>query len=78
MLIDNLNFYGASTYITHPSAKSKYLDEDLIVGAGITVEYSTSVYEKFNILEMFEKLGIEGTKKQLWKPKEPSYEVRNN
>lgn len=68
-LIDNLNHYGATTYITHSSAKDKYLDEGAIRSAGIGVEYSTHTNEKLNILEMLESFGIEGTRKQLWKPK---------
>jgi len=68
-LIDNLNFYGATTYITNPSAKDKYLDEQAIRSAGIDIEYSDTQNANLNILEMFEEFGIEGTKRQLWKPK---------
>lgn len=71
-LIDNLNFYGATTYITHPSAKDKYLDEESIRKAGIDIEYSNCQNAKLNILECFEEFGIEGTKKQLWKRKQVS------
>lgn len=67
-LIDNLNYYGAKTYVTHPSAKDKYLDEELIKSCGMDIEYSTHPLEKENILEMFETFGIEGTRRQLWKP----------
>lgn len=68
-LLDNLNHYGATAYITNPSAKDKYLDEDMIRKAGIDIIYSSHPEEKLNILEMFEKYGIEGTKNQLWKSK---------
>lgn len=74
-LIDNLNFYGATTYVTHPSAKDKYLDEAAIRSAGIDIQYSTHHLEKLNILEMFEQFGIDGTKKQLWKPKKEQLSV---
>lgn len=69
-LIDNLNHYGATVYITNPSAKDKYLDEDLIRRAGIDIEYSDHPEAKLNILEMFEKYGIDGTRRQLWKSKQ--------
>ena len=68
-LIDNLNYYGATTYVTNPSAKDKYLDEAALKAAGIDIEYSSHVNERKNILEMFEEYGIEGTRKQLWRPK---------
>lgn len=68
-LIDNLNHYGATCYITNPGAKDKYLDELAIRRAGIDIEYSDHPDAKLNILEMFEKYGIEGTRKKLWKPK---------
>lgn len=67
-LVDNLNHYGATVYITNPGAKDKYLDEELIKSAGIDIEYSKPQNASLNILEMFEQFGIEGTKKQLWKP----------
>lgn len=68
-LLDNLNYYGATTYLTNPSAKDKYLDEKIIRDAGIDIEYSEHPLAKYNILEMLETHGIEGTRKQLWKPK---------
>lgn len=66
-LIDNLNHYGATVYITNEEAKNKYLDEQLIRDAGIDIEYSKTQNSNLNILEMFEKFGIEGTKRQLWR-----------
>ena len=66
-LIDNLNHYGATTYITSPGAKDKYLDEKMIRSAGIDIEYSSHPLSNLNLLEMFEQYGIEGTRKQLWK-----------
>lgn len=68
-LLDNLNHYGATIYVTHPLAKDKYLDESLLKGSGIDIEYCDHPEAKLNILEMFEKHGIEGTRKQLWKAK---------
>ena len=68
-LIDNLNHYGATCYITNPGAKDKYLDEQMIKDAGIDIEYSNPQNAKLNILEMFETFGIEGTRNQLWKNK---------
>jgi hypothetical protein len=67
-ILDNLNHYGANVYVTNPSAKDKYLDEELLRNAGIDIEYSSHQNEKLNILEMFEQFGIEGTRKQLFKP----------
>jgi hypothetical protein len=68
-LIDNINHYGGTVYVTNPSAKDKYLEEDLMKAAGIDIEYSSTPNSNLNILEMFEKFGIEGTKKQLYKSK---------
>jgi hypothetical protein len=68
-LIDNMNYYGGTVYVTNPSAKDKYLDEDMIKAAGIDIEYSTTQNANLNILEMFERFGIEGTKSQLYKSK---------
>lgn len=65
-LLDNLNHYGATHYVTSPGAKDKYLDEDLIKKAGIDIIYSKHPNDKMNILEMFETFGIEGTRKQLY------------
>lgn len=66
-LIDNLNHYGATTYVTNPNAKNKYLDEQAIKNAGIDITYSSHPNDKYNILEMFELYGIEGTRNQLYK-----------
>jgi len=68
-LIDNLNHYGATAYVTNPNAKNKYLDEEAIRQAGIDIIYSSHQNDKLNILEMFELYGIEGTRNQLWKQK---------
>lgn len=64
-LIDNLNHYGATAYVTSPGAKDKYLDEQSIRDSGIDIVYSSHQYDKLNILEMFEQFGIEGTRNQL-------------
>lgn len=69
-LIDNINHYGGTVYVTNPGAKDKYLDEAMMKSAGIDIEYSNPQNANLNILEMFEKFGIEGTKKQLYKKKE--------
>lgn len=71
-ILENLNHYGATCYITHPGAKDKYLDEQMLKAAGIDIEYSNPQNANMNILEMFEKYGIDGTRKQLWKPKRES------
>lgn len=68
-LLDNLNHYGATAYVTNPGAKDKYLDEDMIKNAGIEIIYCSHPESNLNILEMFEKYGIDGTRKQLWKQK---------
>jgi len=67
-LIDNLNYYGATAYVTSSSAKHKYLDEDLIKKAGMDVIYSDHPFSNMNILEMLETFGIEGTRAKLAKP----------
>jgi hypothetical protein len=76
-LIDNLNHYGATVYVTNPGAKDKYLDEEAIKSAGIDIEYSKPQNANLNILEMLEQFGIEGTKKQLWKPAKIKVEDKN-
>lgn len=68
-LIDNINHYGGTVYVTNPAAKDKYLEEDLMKSAGIDIEYCSTPNSNLNILEMFEKFGIDGTKKQLYKSK---------
>lgn len=65
-LIDNLNHYGATSYVTNPSAKDKYLDESMIKSAGIDLVYCKHPNEKMNLLEMFDNFGIVGTRKQLY------------
>ena len=74
-LIDNINYYGGTAYITRsdkdkPEA-DRYLDEKMFKEAGIDIEYCSTPNEMKNILEMFEEFGIESTKKQLFKKKEP-------
>lgn len=69
-LIDNINHYGGTIYVTNPGAKEKYLKEDLMKSAGIDIEYSKPQFAELNILEMLEKFGVESVKKQLCKRKE--------
>lgn len=61
-LIEIIKYYGGDTYITCPEAKEKYLDEDLMRSAGITIEYYVVPKEdRVHIFEMFERYGIDGT-----------------
>ena len=65
-LLDNLNYYGATSYITNPAASDKYLDEALLMKAGIDVEYCTvPKHLNIHVWEAFELWGVDGTKKQL-------------
>jgi len=77
-LIENLKHYGADVYVTSPTAKNRYLDEDLMRKSGIEIEYSKPEFGELNILEMFERFGIDGTKKQLYKRKEELCEASVN
>lgn len=53
-------------YVTNPTAKDKYLDEELINSHGIGIEYC-KVPRNLNrhTFEMLEEFGLEGTAKQL-------------
>lgn len=65
-LIDLIKHYGGDTYITNPSAKDKYLDEDLMRSAGIEIEYCNvpKCLQK-HTFEVFEECGIDGAIEQL-------------
>lgn len=65
-LIDIIKHYGGNTYITNPSAKDKYLDEDLMKNNGIDIEYCV-VPKNFqkHTFEIFEEFGIDGAIKNL-------------
>jgi len=58
--------FGGTTYLTNPTAKDKYLDEDVLRNNGIDVEYLT-VPRNLNkhTFEIFYEFGIEGAKKLL-------------
>ena len=57
-----------TTYITNPSAKDKYLDEDKICRSGINIEYcKVPKHLHKSTFEILEEYGIEGAIKQLWK-----------
>lgn len=65
-LVELINFYGGTTYVTSESAKDKYLDEDFMVSQGIGIEYCKVPKDlQIHIFEAFEKFGIDGTIKQL-------------
>lgn len=67
-LIDLIKHYGGKTYITNPSAKDKYLDEDLMRSYGIDIEYvNVPKHLQKHIFEVFEEYGIDGCIKQLKK-----------
>ncbi len=67
-LIYNLKMQSATVYVTNPEAKDKYLHEDSIRDAGIAIEYcKTPKHLQICIWEAFERYGIEGTKKQLYR-----------
>ena len=64
-LIDLIKAHNGSVYVTNPSAKDKYLDEDLMRSQGIEIEYcKIPRHLQIHTFEAFEKWGIEGTKKQ--------------
>lgn len=68
-----MNYEGKLIYITNPSARDKYLDEDRMWMAGIDIEYCKVPKNlQKSIFEMFEEYGIEGTIRQL--PKRESIE----
>lgn len=70
-LIDLIKHYNGTTYVTNPSAKDKYLDEDLMRKAGIEIEYcNVPKHLQIHTFEAFEKFGIDGTIKQLQKVKD--------
>lgn len=75
-LLDNLNYYGATKYVTNPTAKDKYLDEGMLKSAGIELEYCSHPLSNMNILEMLEEYGIEGTRKHLWNNQIKQEEVK--
>lgn len=67
-LIDLVKHYGGDIYVTNPSAKDKYLDEDLMRKAGIEIEYcNVPKHLQIHTFEAFEKFGIDGTIKQIKK-----------
>lgn len=73
-LIDLVKHYGGDTYITNPSAKDKYLDENLMLNSGIQLEYcKVPKHLQKHTFEIFEQFGIEGAIKQL--PKRVKHEV---
>lgn len=70
-LIDLVKHYNGMTYVTNPSAKDKYLDEDLMRKAGIEIEYcNVPKHLQIHTFEAFQKFGIDGTIKQLEKARE--------
>lgn len=74
-LIALIKANGGDTYITNPSAKDKYLDEDLIRESGINIEYcNVPRHLNIHIFEAFERFGIDGTIKQLPKKAIVNYE----
>lgn len=65
-LIHLIKHYHGTTYITNPSAKDKYLDEDLMNKSGIEIEYCNVPKNlQIHTFEAFEKFGIDGTIKHL-------------
>jgi hypothetical protein len=65
-LIDLVKHFGGDTYVTNPSAKDKYLDEELMRSAGIEIEYCRVLpHLQKHIFEVFEEYGIEGAIKNL-------------
>ena len=65
-LVDLVKHYGGDTYVTNPSAKDKYLDENLMSKSGINIEYcNVPKHLQIHTFEAFEKFGIDGTIKQL-------------
>ena len=65
-LIDLVKHYGGDTYVTNPSAKDKYLDEDLMRASGVEIEYcSPPKHLLRHTFEVFADYGIDGAIRQL-------------
>lgn len=65
-LIDIIQYYKGTTYLTNESAKDKYLDEDLMRSSGIEIKYlDMPKHLNMHIFEAFEQFGIDGVIKQL-------------
>lgn len=65
-LIELIKHYKGDTYITNPSAKDKYLDENLMKARGIDIEYcEVPKHLQIHTFEAFEQFGIDGCIKQL-------------
>lgn len=65
-LIDLIKNNGGDTYITNPSAKDKYLDEELMKEEGINIEYcNVPKHLLRHTFEVFADYGIDGAIRQL-------------
>lgn len=65
-LIAEVKLQGGDTYVTNPSAKDKYLDEDLMKQHGIKIEYCVVPKNlQRHTFEVFNEFGIVGAMKQL-------------
>lgn len=65
-LIDLIKYYGGDTYVTNPSAKDKYLDEDLMRASGVDILYcSPPKHLLRHTFEVFADYGIDGAIRQL-------------
>lgn len=74
-LIDNINHYGGTSYITNPDAFKKYLNKEAFVQAGIDIEaLSVPKHLQIPIFEALEKFGIMGLRKQIHKLVWETYE----
>ncbi len=73
-LVELIVHYGGDTYVTNPSAKEKYLNEELMKQNGIAIEYCrVPKHLQIHTFEAFEKFGIDGCIKQL--PRKVSHET---
>lgn len=65
-LIDIVKHFGGGIYITNPTAKDKYLNEDQMIDAGVDIEYcKIPPHLNIHTFEAWQRFGIDGTKAQM-------------
>lgn len=68
-ILDYCRKFGATEYLTNPSAEEKYLDVKKMEDNGVKViPFISSNDYKISLFEALEKWGIEGTAKMIRKP----------
>lgn len=65
-LIEIVKEHGGHSYLTNPTAKDKYLQEDEVRAAGLEIEYcNVPKHLQKHTFEILDEYGIEGAMKQL-------------